>query len=84
MVEMDNALALILSAAQEYSPVPEIVDLKSTADLIALCGRITASEVCSPEAFPRFPCSIMDGYAVNAPITEVYYDISKQIQYVTD
>lgn len=56
MVEVNDAIDLILESVQELPP--------ETIDVREACGRVTFGSVASSEALPRCRTSAMDGYAV--------------------
>jgi len=60
MISVDQALAMVMNVTQPLSI--EVVDTFSS------CGRIVADEVKAVDPFPSFRASIMDGYAVFAPL----------------
>lgn len=61
MISVDQALALVL---QETKPL-EI----EAVEVLSSCGRILAEQIKAIDPFPSFRASIMDGYAVFAPIS---------------
>ncbi len=60
MISVDSAVAIILSQSQPLEAESVL--------LMNSCGRICGSTVYATNDFPTFPASIMDGYAVIAPI----------------
>lgn len=61
MISVDQALAIVMC---ETCPLD--VEL---VDTLASCGRVVAEQVKAVDPFPSFRASIMDGYAVHAPLT---------------
>lgn len=76
MLEVDEAISIILSQCHD------IIDNNNNIVYLSLLqanGSIIAQDVYSIEPFPTFRASIMDGYAVKAPLIPGIYQVIDRI-----
>lgn len=71
MISVAEALAIVVARTRRR--VPEEVNAMDS------CGRVAASDVDAKQPYPTFRASIMDGYAVNAPLTAGSFPIQKRV-----
>jgi len=71
MISVAEALAIVVARTRRR--VPEEVNAMQS------CGRVAARDVYAKQPYPTFRASIMDGYAVNAPLTAGSFPIQKRV-----
>mmetsp|Transcript_17490 Transcript_17490/g.29317 ORF Transcript_17490/g.29317 Transcript_17490/m.29317 type:complete len:659 (-) Transcript_17490:150-2126(-) len=71
MLDVDEAMSLVIKEAQPLAT--------ETVPLMESVGRIIAVDVNAVTPFPAFRCSIMDGYAVHAPLAPGLYPVQDRL-----
>lgn len=72
MISVEDAICRVL---QHTAPL----ELETLSLTPALLGRTLSTSLHASSPFPSFPASIMDGYAVRAPLQAGVYNIKQQI-----
>ena len=71
MISVSEALEKVLTAANKLPP--------QQLDISEALGYVCAENIYALENFPAFPCSIMDGYAVQAPQKPGVYKVVSRV-----
>eukprot|EP01041_Mallomonas_annulata_P004228 gene4228-8411_t len=71
MISVDDAICIIMQETKILNPVK--------VSIMDSIGYIIAENIYAKEPFPAFPTSIMDGYAVIAPLQPGVYKVQNRI-----
>lgn len=71
MIEVDEAIKIILMTAERLC--------STHSNISESCGKVIAEDIRATDPFPAFPTSIMDGYAVYAPLAPGRYEIQNRV-----
>lgn len=72
MISVEEAIEIVLRQSS-FSYQEESVSIMNS------CGRIVSKQITASDPFPSFPASIMDGYAVHAPLEPGIFPVQDRI-----
>jgi gephyrin len=72
MIAVEEAIEIVLRQST-FSYQEESVSIMNS------CGRIVSKQITASDPFPSFPASIMDGYAVHAPLESGIFPVQDRI-----
>jgi gephyrin len=73
MIEVDEAIKIVLTEIKKSPIISSILSLEEAK------GHVISTDILCEKPFPEFPTSIMDGYAVFAPLSPGIYRVQSHI-----